>query len=113
VADADLQRLARACRFEFYRGSGPGGQHRNKVETGVRVIHIPSGLIARASERRSREQNRTRALQRLEARLAALARVRPPRVATRKPRTVREEELSLKKRAAKKKQARKPPAPEA
>jgi hypothetical protein len=53
-----------------FKGSGPGGQRRNKVETGVRLTHRPSGLTATASERRARRQNHDVALQRLRRVLA-------------------------------------------
>lgn len=52
--------------FETFRGSGPGGQHRNKVETAVRVTHLPSGLVAESSVHRSQSQNKKEALSRLE-----------------------------------------------
>jgi len=52
------------------RGSGPGGQHRNKVETAIVVEHLPSGLRGEASERRSQDQNRQQAIQRLRIQLA-------------------------------------------
>ncbi|NLS91676.1 MAG: peptide chain release factor-like protein [Planctomycetaceae bacterium] len=69
-AATDPEHLYRQCRVQRLRRSGPGGQHRNKVETAIRLVHEPTGVTAEASERRSQEQNRQRALVRLRVNLA-------------------------------------------
>jgi hypothetical protein len=64
------EELLEACAVEHLRRRGPGGQHRNKVQTGVRLRHRPTGVRAEASERRSQAQNRQTALFRLRVNLA-------------------------------------------
>lgn len=62
--------LEAACRMEAVRSAGPGGQHRNKVHTGVRLTHPATGFQAMAVERRSQLENKKMALFRLRMRLA-------------------------------------------
>jgi len=64
------EELLQVCELRTQRRSGPGGQHRNKVSSGVFLIHKPSGVVGEATERRSQAANRTVALQRLRFRLA-------------------------------------------
>ena len=62
--------LLKQCRQERYRSSGPGGQRRNKVETAIRLHHLPSGLSAQSDDSRYLAENATRALRRLRDRIA-------------------------------------------
>ncbi|KAK9205435.1 hypothetical protein WN943_015702 [Citrus x changshan-huyou] len=54
--------LFRECEMDAYKSSGPGGQHRNKRESAVRLKHVPTGVIAHAAEDRSQHKNRASAL---------------------------------------------------
>jgi peptide chain release factor 1 len=58
----------RELRVETVRGSGPGGQHKNKTESAVRITHVPTGVQAYADSR-SQHQNKVLALALLRARL--------------------------------------------
>ncbi|WP_145081148.1 peptide chain release factor family protein [Poriferisphaera corsica] len=64
------EELLKSCTIERTRASGPGGQHRNKVETAIRITHKPSHINAQASERRSQAENQKMALFRLRINLA-------------------------------------------
>lgn len=71
------EQLWTECDVRRLRRSGPGGQHRNKVETAISLRHRPSGVQAEASERRSQAENRTAALFRLRVNLALEVRSSP------------------------------------
>ena len=67
LSDDELQKQ---CTVKRTRASGPGGQHRNKVETAIVVKHDPTQVVGQASEKRSQHANLVAALFRLRIRLA-------------------------------------------
>ncbi len=65
-----IDELLEQYEIKRTRASGPGGQHRNKVETAIEITHRPTGVTAAASERRSQDRNRLMAIDRLRLTLA-------------------------------------------
>ena len=105
----DRASLEQDCDMQFVIASGPGGQHRNKVESGVRLIHRPTGITVTATERRSQSANREVAFERMAARLDELQRVVVPRKATRPGKASRERRLNEKRLNSLRKQTRSRP----
>jgi len=93
-----------------FRASGPGGQHRNRRESAVRIHHPPSGVVVIATEHRTQGRNRALAMERLVERLRLLNRRPKARRATRRPRRVHEDRLARKRRRAEVKRLRRRPA---
>ena len=76
--DFEDGRLLAECEIHYHRTGGPGGQHRNKVSTAVRLHHRLSGIIVTGTERRSQQENRLHALRRLREALAVYTRAPLP-----------------------------------
>jgi ribosome-associated protein len=102
----DDEALLKACDVEYFIASGPGGQHRNKTESGVRLTHPPTELSVSATERRSQVQNKGVALERLREGLKALTYVPKVRRATKPSKGSQKRRLEGKKRTGEKKALR-------
>ena len=104
--DTDPEILKKQVTVETYRSGGPGGQRKNKVETAVRLKHLPSGLTVIATEHRSQAENRKLAFERLRERLIKLNRPRKRRIPTSVSMKDIEKRIEEKKIRSKKKRLR-------
>ena len=105
-------RLLAECDVDTFRGSGPGGQHRNVTESAVRLRHRPSGIVVTVAGHRSQHRNRREALAILRRRLAARRRIPVPRRPTRPARRAVEGRLAKKHHAGERKRGRRKVDPE-
>jgi len=70
----DDKALLGECDINMYKSSGPGGQHRNKVSSAVRLRHRPTGITVHGDQSRSQHENKRLALGRLRMNIACKAR---------------------------------------
>lgn len=75
VEARDVELNPNDLKIDTFRSSGRGGQNVNKVETAVRITHLPTGLVASCQRERSQAQNKERALEMLRAKLKAIQEV--------------------------------------
>lgn len=111
VPESDEDLLAQ-CRVETFRAGGPGGQHQNTTDSGVRLVHEPTGIRVVARTERSQHRNRSLALARLRRRLEALNQRRAPRLPTAVPRREKRKRVEDKRRRGRLKRDRRPPEPD-
>jgi len=102
--DRDI--LEREVEIEFFRASGPGGQHVNKTQSALRLTHWPSGAVVIAQDSPSQHRNREIAFERLIERLKRLNYVKPKRVPTKPTKASRRRRIEEKKQVGEKKRVR-------
>ena len=108
LPDSDRD-LLEECDVMTFRSSGKGGQHVNKVETGVRILHRPSGIVVTSQRERSQHRNKLECLHKLRHRIEQLNYRKPKRIATGVPAGAKRERREDKRRRSEKKRLRAKP----
>ena len=101
--------LLAQCRVETFRAGGPGGQHQNKTETAVRIVHLATGISSVARDESSQVRNRHLAISRLREKLEAHNKMPEPRHRTMIPKREKKRRLERKRQRSQTKRLRKKP----
>ncbi len=103
----DLRNLRKEVKLDYFKSSGPGGQHKNKTMSSVRLMHKPTGIRTIATESRSQIRNRELALKRLQVKLLELNIEEKERIPTKEPGYVKQHVQKSKRKRSERKQLRK------
>ena len=99
----------RHIEITYSTSRGPGGQRRDKKKTGVKLLHLPSGIVVRVDGFTSQARNRKIAFQILRKRLKKIYQPKKKRIPSRMPRAAKEKRLRRKKYHSQKKVLRRNP----
>ena len=91
------EKLLHECEVQSFKASGKGGQHVQKTESAVRLIHIPTGIVVTSQQERSQYLNKKICLEKLQKKLAERLKKRKKRIPTKKPKAAKEKVLKEKK----------------
>ena len=108
IPESDKE-LLKECNVNTFRAGGRGGQHLNKTESAVRLIHIPTGIVVTCQDERSQYRNKHKCFIQLRKKLEMLNYQDPERIPTRKPKIAKKKILDSKKKHSIKKQLRQKP----
>jgi len=101
--------LLQECQVSAFRSSGAGGQHVNKTDSAVRLVHLPSGLVTTCQTERSQYLNKRECIRKLRKTVERLNYRKPKRIATKMSRGVKVRNLEKKAKHSEKKRNRKLP----
>ncbi|MGE5894100.1 MAG: peptide chain release factor-like protein [bacterium] len=105
-------KLLEECDVMTFRSGGPGGQHVNKTESGVRLVHRLTGIAVTCRQERSQIRNRDICLERLRERIEKLSYRPPRRIPTKTPARAKAKRLESKTKQSLKKKLRAKPVAE-
>jgi protein subunit release factor B len=108
----DDRELLDQCDVTTFRSSGKGGQHVNKTDSAVRLVHRPSGIVVISRKDRSQYMNKKECLANLRKKFAKLTKKAPPRISTKVPKIAKKKRYEVKVKTTQKKQLRKRPTAE-
>jgi len=104
--------LLPSCDVQTFRAGGKGGQHQNKTESAVRLVHRPTGISVICRDGRSQHLNKLRCLEILRKKLTKLHEKPKPRIVSTIPHGQKTQRREKKKLQSRKKQMRKRPETE-